>query len=105
MGAALIVPFARMEPWPDALYELRDRGIALIAMTPVQSAPTIRSVVDALAGRPAAIVLGHEGNGLTDAALAACEYRARVPIASNVDSLNVAAAAAIALYEVSRRDS
>jgi tRNA G18 (ribose-2'-O)-methylase SpoU len=46
-----------------------------------------------------ALVFGHEGEGLTPAALDACTHRARIPIAAGVDSLNVAAAAAIALYE------
>ena len=50
-----------------------------------------------------ALVLGHEGEGLTPASQAACQLHARIPIASAVDSLNVAAAAAIALYEVGRR--
>jgi tRNA G18 (ribose-2'-O)-methylase SpoU len=44
-------------------------------------------------------VLGHEGDGLTAGARAACELQARIPIEGDVDSLNVAAAAAIALYE------
>ena len=48
-----------------------------------------------------AIVLGHEGDGLTEEALAACGYRVRIPIRASVDSLNVATAAAIALYELS----
>ena len=102
MGAALQVPFARAEPWPGALRELRAHGLAVVAMTPAPAAPTLREVVHALAGRGAAIVLGHEGEGLTAEALAACEYRARIPIGAAVDSLNVAVAAAIALYEFSR---
>jgi len=99
MGAALQVPFARAEPWPGALRELRAHGLAVVAMTPAPAAPSLREVVHALAGRGAAIVLGHEGEGLTAQALAACEYRARIPIGAAVDSLNVAVAAAIALYE------
>jgi tRNA G18 (ribose-2'-O)-methylase SpoU len=56
----------------------------------------------ASATRPSrvAIVLGHEGDGLTAEARAACEYRVRIPIHVSVDSLNVATAAAIALYEL-----
>jgi tRNA G18 (ribose-2'-O)-methylase SpoU len=99
MGAALQVPFARAEPWPEALRELGGLGIAVMAMTPAASAPPLREVVAAVAGRTVAIVLGHEGDGLTAEALAACELQARIPIAGDVDSLNVAAAAAIALYE------
>jgi tRNA G18 (ribose-2'-O)-methylase SpoU len=43
-------------------------------------------------------LFGHEGNGLSEAALAAADVRVRIPIAEGVDSLNVAAAAGIALY-------
>jgi tRNA G18 (ribose-2'-O)-methylase SpoU len=102
MGAALQVPFARADPWPAALIDLRGLGFAVIAMTPAPDARPLRDVADAVAWRPAAIVLGHEGDGLTADALAACEFHARIPIGSGVDSLNVAAAAAIALYEFRR---
>ena len=102
MGAALQVPFARAEPWPAALIDLPALGFAVIAMTPAPDARPLRDVADAIAGRPVAIVLGHEGEGLTTNALAACEFHARIPIGSGVDSLNVATAAAIALYEFRR---
>lgn len=98
MGAALRVPFARAEPWPQVLHELRHEGLALVALTPSGDAPPLRDCVARLANRRVAIVLGHEGEGLTPAALDACEYRARIPMAGGVDSLNVATAAAIALY-------
>jgi tRNA G18 (ribose-2'-O)-methylase SpoU len=100
MGAALQVPFARAEPWPAALIELRSHGVVVIAMTSSAGARPLIEVADAVAERPAAIVLGHEGDGLTLDSTAACELQARIPITSAVDSLNVAAAAAIALYEL-----
>ena len=102
MGAVLQVPFGRADPWPAALTELRGLGLAVIGMTPAPGARPLREVVHATVGRPAAIVLGHEGEGLTTGALAACEFHARIPIGSGVDSLNVATAAAIALYEFRR---
>ncbi len=101
MGAALQVPFARAEPWPGAVRELRQLGFAVVAMTPSAGAQPLRKTVEAAAGRPVAIVLGHEGDGLTADALAACELQARIPMRGEVDSLNVATAAAIALYEFS----
>jgi tRNA G18 (ribose-2'-O)-methylase SpoU len=103
MGAALHVPFGRAHAWPEALHRLRSRGCALIAMTPSPSAATLRDVAGALGSTPAALVLGHEGEGLSQAAIEACTHQARIPIAAGVDSLNVAAAAAIALYELSHR--
>ena len=102
MGAVLEVPFARAAPWPGALMELRNRGVAVIAMTPSRDAWPLGEAIAAAAGRPAAIVLGHEGNGLTAEATSACEFQARIPISGAVDSLNVATAAAIALYEFAR---
>jgi tRNA G18 (ribose-2'-O)-methylase SpoU len=100
MGAALQVPFARAEPWPSALHELHGLGFAVVAMTPAAPATPLRDVVQSVAGRNVAIVLGHEGEGLSAEALAACELQARIPVGSEVDSLNVATAAAIALYEL-----
>jgi tRNA G18 (ribose-2'-O)-methylase SpoU len=105
MGAALMVPFARAEPWPQVLRTLRDRGFATLALTPALAAPPLAAAItEAAAGSGAvALVLGHEGEGLTAGALDACTHRARIPIASGVDSLNVSAAAAVALYELRRR--
>lgn len=106
MGAALLVPFASVEPWPDALRQLTDLGFASVALTPSAASPPLRDVAAELSGRQVAIVLGHEGEGLTPEALEACEHRARIPMGlrrtAAFDSLNVAAAAAIALYELRR---
>ena len=100
MGATMTVPFARV-PWPDTLTELRQQDFAVIAMTPAADAVPLRDCALRLAGRRVALVLGHEGDGLTPAALEACEYRVRIPMGAGVDSLNVATAAAIAMYEFS----
>jgi tRNA G18 (ribose-2'-O)-methylase SpoU len=98
MGAALVLPFAAATPWPGALREMQACGTALVALTPSRDAPRLREVVAALGARPVALLLGHEGEGLTPETLALCDHRARIPIAAHVDSLNVATAAAIALY-------
>jgi tRNA G18 (ribose-2'-O)-methylase SpoU len=97
MAASLTVPYATV-PWPDALRELAGNGWATIAMTPAGDAPLLRDVAATLIDRRVAIVLGHEGEGLTDAALMACTHRARIAMSNGVDSVNVATAAAIALF-------
>jgi tRNA G18 (ribose-2'-O)-methylase SpoU len=102
MGTALRLPFAVPDPWPDALRESGAAGWAVVAMTPAVDADPLATVAAAVAGRPLILVLGHEGEGLSDGALEAAGYRARIPMAAGVDSVNVATAAAIALYEVSR---
>ncbi len=102
MGAALAIPFARMDAWPDSLRQLRDDGVDVVGLTPSAAALPIAEVAGCLAGRRTAIVLGHEGEGLTDGALDVCGHLARIPMAAGVDSLNVATAAAVALYEFTR---
>jgi tRNA G18 (ribose-2'-O)-methylase SpoU len=103
MGAALTVPFARAAPWPDALRALADRGFATVALTPISTAPSLaEAIAAAAAARATAFILGHEGEGLTAGAIDACTHHARIPIAAGVDSLNVSAAAAVALYALRR---
>jgi tRNA G18 (ribose-2'-O)-methylase SpoU len=99
MGAALEVPFATDVPLLDALAQLRADGWSTVGLTPDASAPQARDVFARVAGGPAVLVLGHEGDGLTPDASAACTHVARIPTTTHVDSLNVAMAAAIALYE------
>jgi tRNA G18 (ribose-2'-O)-methylase SpoU len=102
MGASLVVPWARVHACVDTLVELKAHGVVTLGLTPSGSASEVRSALADVAGRPLAIVLGHEGEGLTGGALDACELRARIPTTARVDSLNVATAAAVALYERSR---
>lgn len=105
MGAALHVPFAVMTDWPGDLGRLRAAGFTLVALTPAVGARTLTDVASQLGAQPGtgrriALLLGHEGSGLSDEALAAAGMHARIPMATGVDSLNVATAAAIALYEI-----
>jgi tRNA G18 (ribose-2'-O)-methylase SpoU len=109
MGATLVVPFARIGrpgpfgpgDWPRALGELDREGVAVVALTPFSTAPCLRTIAEQVSNRRVALVLGHEGDGLTQGALDACGLRARIPMAPGADSINVAAAAAIAMYEFS----
>jgi tRNA G18 (ribose-2'-O)-methylase SpoU len=100
MGAALTMPFATAEPWPGVLRELARDGWVVAGMTPSPTALTLRPMALAISDRPIVVVVGNEGEGLSEAALEACTHRARIPLTNNVDSLNVATAAAIALYEL-----
>jgi tRNA G18 (ribose-2'-O)-methylase SpoU len=111
MGAALTMPFATAEPWPDVLRELASVGRVLsdppwvvLALTPSSSAPSLAEIVPEISGRKVVIVAGHEGDGVSDETLDACTHHARIPMADGVDSLNVATAAAIALYALTARD-
>jgi tRNA G18 (ribose-2'-O)-methylase SpoU len=94
MGHVLGIPFATLQPWPDGLKLLRDRGFRVLAMTPSAQ----RSLTPDLGGDRVAVLLGSEGPGLTGEAVAAADVAVRIPMAGGVDSLNVATAGAVAFY-------
>lgn len=98
MGAALVVPWARLEPWPDALGRVRAAGVVLAALTPRTSAQPLADFVAAQAQRAIALLVGAEGGGLGAAALAASDVQVRIAMAPGADSVNVATATGIALH-------
>jgi tRNA G18 (ribose-2'-O)-methylase SpoU len=97
MGAVFAVPWARLAPWPDALLDVRALGFDLLALTPD---PAATSIADLAAGEKVALLLGAEGAGLSAPVLSAADQRVRIPMSAGVDSLNVAAAAAVAFYAI-----
>ncbi len=101
MGHVLHVPFARVETTAAALELLHGAGFATLALTPDTAAPPIARL--ALEGDRTALLLGAEGPGLSAGALTGTTSTARIAMADGVDSLNVAAAGAIACYELARR--
>jgi tRNA G18 (ribose-2'-O)-methylase SpoU len=104
MGHVLRVSFTR---WPgttaELLTDLHGRGVTTLALTPDDGAADLRDVAADLRDVPVALVLGAEGPGLTGEALAGAQVRARIPMHAGVDSLNVAAAGAIALHALTPR--
>jgi tRNA G18 (ribose-2'-O)-methylase SpoU len=101
MGHVLRVPFTSRLDWPDALFALRRHGFRVAALTPRSDAVALRDVCAGGTGR-IALLLGSEGHGLSEVALDAADTAVRIPMASGVDSLNVATAAAVAFYELTR---
>ena len=101
MGATLVLPYARFERWPAGLALVREVGLTVLALTPATDAVAIDDL-DPHQTRRCALLLGTEGEGLTARALAAADLRVRIPMSSGVDSLNVAAAAAVAFHSVGR---
>jgi len=97
LGHVLRVPFTRVDEqeWPHVLGDLSGAGILTVALTP--AGDTLLGDLVGEAPERWALVVGAEGPGLTDAALASAARRVRIPIAAGVDSVNVATAAAIAL--------
>lgn len=103
MGAVFGLSIAIAPRWPDALADLKAQGRMLVAMTPEAGARPLREILDQDRSRPVAIMLGSEGDGLTEEAIALADAAARIGMTSDVDSLNVAVAAAVALYELTGR--
>jgi tRNA G18 (ribose-2'-O)-methylase SpoU len=99
MGAVAMLPFARLAPWPEALDVVRSAGFVVVALSPRPDAISIDHL-DLHRGRRPAVVLGAEGPGLTEAALAAADVVVRIPMPGPVDSLNVGHAAAIAFHRL-----
>jgi tRNA G18 (ribose-2'-O)-methylase SpoU len=102
MGEVLAVPYAYLDAWPTGLEIVRAAGFQVLAMTPSPDATRLEDVVLG-DGDKAALLLGAEGPGLTVEAMAASDRRVRISMAHGVDSLNVAAAAAVGCWVVGRR--
>ncbi|WP_395657971.1 TrmH family RNA methyltransferase [Nocardioides sp.] len=101
MGAVFTTPWTRLPDWYDALPSLSEAGFTTVALT---LAPDAVPVDEAVAGLDrVALVLGSEGHGLSTRWERAADRRAVIPMAAGIDSLNVAAASAVACYVTARR--
>jgi tRNA G18 (ribose-2'-O)-methylase SpoU len=101
MGSVFALPWTRLPDWSGALPELTAAGFTTVALTLADDAePVERAVagVDRLA-----LVLGSEGHGLSEQWQRDADRRAVIPMTAGIDSLNVAAASAVACYVAARR--
>lgn len=101
MAAALRVPFARATAWPADLARIRSMGFTIVALTPRQPSQDLATYASMPRPERLALLVGAEGDGLSDGALALASHRVRIPISSHVDSLNLAVATGIALARLS----
>lgn len=107
MGTVFQVPWTRIgedsSDWPQAgISRLQAMGFKTAAMALSDNSVPIDDPTLALEEK-LAIVLGTEGDGLADSTIAACDYTVRIPMSHQVDSLNVAAASAVAFWELRAR--
>lgn len=97
MGTVFQIPWARLNrDWPR---QLRDLGIKTAALALTDRSVGIDDKTLAAEER-LALVLGTEGDGLAPEIIESCDYTVRIPMSHGVDSLNVAAAAAVAFWEL-----
>ena len=106
MGTVFQVPWAQLgetpADWPEkGLAQLHALGFKTAAMALSDRSVSIDD--EALAAEPKlAIVLGTEGDGLARSTIAACDYTVKIPMSRGVDSLNVAAASAVAFWQLGK---
>jgi tRNA G18 (ribose-2'-O)-methylase SpoU len=101
LGHVLAVPTGSLAAAPGGLTELHRLGVTTVALTPHADIALRDLDRSTLTDGPIALLLGAEGPGLTDAALESAHHRVSIPMAPGVDSINVAAASAVALHHLS----
>lgn len=99
MGTVFDLPWVRMQSWPEDLQTLKNHGYEMLAMELTDDAIPLNEV-EIKAGQKVAMILGNEGRGVTDEALAAVDRTVIIPMHRDVDSLNVGAASAIAFWHL-----
>jgi tRNA G18 (ribose-2'-O)-methylase SpoU len=97
MGTVLQVPWTRVGGWDETAALLHGAGFTIAAMALTEGALPLRAFA-ATAPERVALVLGTEGEGLTAQALAAADVAVQIPMRHGIDSLNVAAASAVAMW-------
>ncbi len=101
MGAIFTMPWTRLPDWYGALPDLSHRGFTTVALTLADDATAVEEAVSGL--ERVALVLGSEGHGLSRRWEETADRRAIIPMREGIDSLNVAAAAAVACYVTAKR--
>ncbi|MBO1754608.1 RNA methyltransferase [Allobranchiibius sp. CTAmp26] len=102
MGTVFQVPWTRIEPWPTALGTLRDDGWYVASLALGDGSIDLDELAADLPEK-LLLVLGTEGDGLSARTLAHSDAVVRIPMAGGVDSLNVAAASAVAMWATRAR--
>ncbi len=102
MGTVFQVPWTRIEPWPAGLQVLRDHGFTVAAFALGDGAV---SLDDLAVNQPdrLAMIFGTEGDGLSRLAVKGADMVVKIPMSGGVDSLNIAAASAVALWALRGR--
>lgn len=104
MGTVFQIPWTFTDSWPEAgMAQLRSLGFKTAAMALSDNALSIDDR-HLLSEEKLAIVLGSEGDGLTGTTIASCDYTVKIPMYHGVDSLNVAAASAVAFWQLRKQE-
>lgn len=100
-AATLAVPYAHFDEWAATSATLRERGFTSVALTPRVAATSLHDLAaQEVIGKRLALLVGAEGQGLKSETMEAADLQIRVPMRKGIDSINLAVAAAIALYHL-----
>jgi tRNA G18 (ribose-2'-O)-methylase SpoU len=103
MGTVFAVPWTRIEPWPGATARLRELGFLVAGLALAPDAMELDAFAAAYGHERVALLLGAEGDGLRRRTVEHCDASVRIPMSGGVDSLNLAAAGAVAFWELRAR--
>ena len=100
MGTVFQIPWAYTGDWPEAgMQQLKALGFKTAALALSDNSVSIDDP-NLMAEERIALLLGSEGDGLADTTIASCDYTVKIPMYHGVDSLNVAAASAVAFWQL-----
>ena len=103
MGTVFQIPWTYTPQWPEEGMDLlKAMGFKTAAMALREDSVSVDDP-DLMGEEKLAIVLGSEGDGLTNDTIASCDYTVKIPMFHGVDSLNVAAASAVAFWQLGKR--
>ena len=103
MGTVFQIPWTFADNWPQpVISELQNLGFKTAAMALSDNSVSIDDP-QLMAEEKLAIILGTEGDGLAQSTIADCDYTVKIPMTHGVDSLNVAAASAVAFWQLGKR--
>lgn len=102
MGTVFQIPWTYLGQWPaQGMDQLRVLGFKTAAMALSDDSVSVDDP-DLMKEEKLAVILGTEGDGLAEKTIAACDYTVKIPMSHGVDSLNVAAASAVAFWQLGR---
>ena len=103
MGTVFQIPWTFTGPWPEDMARLQSMGFKTAAMALSDDSVSIDDP-NLMAEEKLAVLMGSEGDGLTNETIARCDYTVKIPMYHGVDSLNVAAASAVAFWQLRNKE-
>ena len=103
MGTVFQIPWTFTGPWPEDMAKLKELGFKTAAMALCDDSVSIDDP-KLMAEEKLAILMGSEGDGLTEHTIAESDYTVKIPMYHGVDSLNVAAASAVAFWQLRNKE-